>query len=76
MATSKAIFISHAVSNKKLAEMLVDLFETGIGISDSDVFCSSLEGLGIPSGKNFIDFIRNQIKEPKVVILLLTQDYF
>ncbi|MCX5814108.1 MAG: toll/interleukin-1 receptor domain-containing protein [Proteobacteria bacterium] len=73
---SKAIFISHAVANKGLADKLVDLLETGIGISDSDIFCSSLEGLGIPSGTNFVDFIRKQISEPKAVILLLTPEYF
>ncbi len=73
---SKPIFISHAKSNKKLADILVDLLETGIGIPDSDIFCSSLEGLGIPSGTNFVDFIREQISEPKVVILLLTREYF
>lgn len=73
---SKPIFISHAVSNKDLADKLVDLLETGIGISDSDIFCSSLEGLGIPSGTNFVDFIRTQISQPKVVIMLLTPEYF
>ena len=73
---SKAIFISHAVANKELADNLVDLVEIGIGISDSDIFCSSLEGLGIPSGTNFVDFIHKQISEPKVVILLLTPEYF
>lgn len=73
---SKAIFISHAVANKELADKFVDLLETGIGISDSDIFCSSLEGLGIPSGTNFIDFIHKQISDPKVVILLLTPEYF
>jgi len=73
---SKAIFISHAVANKELADKLVDLLETGIGISDSDIFCSSLESLGIPSGTNFVNFIHKQISKPKVVILLLTPEYF
>lgn len=73
---SKKIFISHADANKQLADKLVDLLETGIGVSDSDIFCSSLEGLGIPSGTNFVAFIREQIREPKIVILLLTAEYF
>ncbi len=73
---SKPVFISHAVLNKGLADKLVDLIETGIGISASDIFCSSLEGLGIDSGTNFIDFIHKQISKPKVVILLLTPEYF
>jgi len=73
---SKAVFISHAVKNKDIADKLVDLLETGVGISDSDVFCSSLEGMGIPSGANFVSFIKDQVKEPKVVILLLSKEYF
>ncbi|MCC7213022.1 MAG: toll/interleukin-1 receptor domain-containing protein [Candidatus Brocadia sp.] len=74
--SSKAIFISHAVANKELADKLVDLLETGIGISDSNIFCSSVEGIGIPSGNNFSDFIRTQISNSKVAILLLTPEYF
>ncbi|EIM63202.1 toll/interleukin-1 receptor domain-containing protein [Desulfobacter postgatei] len=73
---SKEIFISHAAGNKKIADLLVDLMETGIGIPDSKIFCSSLEGIGIPSGKNFVQFIKEQISNPKVVILLLTSEYF
>lgn len=73
---SKSVFISHAVKNKDIADKLVDLLETGVGISDSEIFCSSLEGLGIPGGTNFVEFIRKQIKDPKVVILLLSEDYF
>lgn len=74
--TPKPIFISHSVANKELANKLIDLFETGIGIPDRDIFCSSLEGLGVPSGINFVEFIRQQIREPKVVVLLLTKEYF
>ena len=73
--SSKAIFISHAVANKEIADKLVDLIETGIGIPDSEIFCSSLEGLGIPSGFNFIDFIKKEISEPKAVMLILTPEY-
>ena len=73
---SKPVFISHAVANKDLADKLVDLFETGVGISDSDIFCSSLEGMGIPSGTNFVEFIKKQISEPRIVVLLLSEDYF
>lgn len=73
---SKPIFISHANANYDSADSLVDLLESGIGIPDNDIFCSSLEGLGVPSGTNFVEFIRNQVSQPRVVILLLTEDYF
>lgn len=73
---SKSIFISHSKKNKELADKLVDLIETGVGISSNDIFCSSLEGMGIPSGTNFVDFIKSQISDPKIVIMLLTTSYF
>ncbi len=73
---SKPIFISHSKHNKELADKLVDLLETGVGISSNDIFCSSLEGMGIPSGTNFVDFIKSQISDPKVVIMLLTTSYY
>lgn len=72
---SKKIFISHAAKDKPLADALVDLLQTGININANDIFCSSLEGLGIPAGRNFIDHIKEQIQEPKVVVALLSQNY-
>jgi TIR domain len=73
---SKPIFISHATSDKVLADKFVTLMEGGIGIPDRDVFCTSLEGLGIPAGEDFIQFIKGQIQAPKAVIILLTPHYF
>lgn len=72
---SKKIFISHAAKDQKLADALVDLLQTGVNVSANDVFCSSLEGLGIPPGKDFIEHIKAQIQQPKVVIALLSQNY-
>lgn len=74
--SQKKLFVSHAAKDKELADALVDLLETGTHIKSGDVFCSSLEGLGIPSGKDFITYIREQIQNPDCVILLLTPNYF
>lgn len=73
---TKSIFISHATADKELADQLVSLIELGIGIPDKDVFCTSLEGLGIPSGVNFVDFIKAQLQESQTVLLLLTPHYY
>lgn len=69
------IFVSHAVKDKALADALVELIRLDLDIASRDVFCSSLEGHGIPSGTNFVDHIKKQIQEPKVVIVLLTENY-
>ena len=73
---SKSVFISHAVKDRKLAAEMVTLIEEGIGVPEREIFCSSLKGYGIPAGKNFITYIKDQLLEPKVVVLLLTPAYF
>lgn len=72
---SREIFISHAVKDKKLADAVVDLLQLGLNISSDHIFCSSLEGLGIPTGVNFVDHIKSQIQSPKAVIVLITPNY-
>jgi len=72
---SRRIFISHAAKDKDLADGFVELLNT-TSTSADDIFCSSLEGLGVPSGKNFITYIREQIQQPEVVVMLLTENYF
>lgn len=73
---SKSIFISHATADKELVSALVEFLENGMGIPEAEIFCSSLDGYGIPTGENFVDFIKSQIQEPDLVILLLTPSYF
>ncbi len=73
---AKPVFISHATVDKELADKFVQLMESGIGVPDRDVFCTSLEGLGIPAGENFVSFIRSQIQSPTCVVLLLTPHYY
>jgi len=72
---SKLVFISHAVVDSKIAQAIVDLLGLGLGIDSKDIFCSSLQGMGIPPGSNFIDFIKAQIQTPRIVVLLLSQNY-
>jgi deoxyadenosine/deoxycytidine kinase len=72
---AKRIFVSHAHADKQLVDALVDLIGNGVGIPADEIFCTALEGLGIPSGTNFIDYIKAQIQKPEVVLLLITENY-
>ncbi len=78
MPTQYDIFISHSSKDKALAEKLVDVLLTnGCDVSANRILCTSLEGLGIPAGTpSFIEFLREKIQRPKLVILLLTENYF
>jgi len=73
---SKPIFVSHAAVDKEIADKVVDLLNTALGINvTKEVFCSSLEGMKIPPGKDFKHFMKEQIQEPKIVLLLISQNY-
>jgi len=73
---SKSVFISHAVKDTNIAAEIVDLIEQGIGVPETEIFCSSVSGYGIPTGMTFVTYMKDQLLEPKVVILLLTPSYF
>lgn len=70
------IFISHASADKDLIDTFVDLIQTGIGLTHDQVFCTSLEGLDIPKGENFIEFIHGKIQNPFLVIMVVTPSYY
>lgn len=72
---SKKIFISHASADKDLVKSFVNLLSSGANISNSNMFCSSIPGMGIPKGKNFIDYIRNELDSNDVIIPLISKNY-
>jgi hypothetical protein len=69
------IFISHSTKDKHLVEKLVDLLKEGIGVPDEAIFCSSLDGHGIPLGEDFNAYMKEKIQKPKLVLLLMTPAY-
>jgi len=72
----KPIFLSHSYHDKDLAERLVNLLTNGCDVSRNDILCTSLSGMNIKVGKtSFIEYLREQLKEPKLVILLITENY-
>jgi len=69
------IFISHASVDKPLALFFVNFLKEAIGVPAKSIFCSSLEGHGIPFGVDFNAYLKKSIKQPKLVILLMTKSY-
>jgi hypothetical protein len=75
--SQKKIFLSHATADKELADSLIELLTIGCDISPNDILCTSEPGMGIPIGNgNFIAYLQNQIQNPALVILLISQNYF
>jgi len=75
--TDKKLFISHAAKDKPLVDRFVDLLDVGCRLPREEIFCTSADDLGVPAGNsNFIDYIKSTIKDPSLVILILSPNYF
>ena len=73
---AKKIFINHASLDKELVRFFVDnLLVCGMGFSNNDIYCTSLEGMGIKTGEDWRNEIQNHLCNAKVVILFITPNY-
>ncbi len=72
----KKIFISHCSKDKNIADIFVDkILENGMGFNHTEIFCTSIEGLGIKTGKDWRNSIQENLLNAKVIILLITPNY-
>jgi len=69
------LFISHAAKDAELVEDFVDLLQVGVGIHPDDMFCSSLPGMNIPTGAAFVEYIKTQVMNPTLVVLIISPEF-
>lgn len=70
------IFISHATGDKEYVAKLVELLD-GMGLDQTQVFCSSLPGYDIPVGKDIFDYLREQFRNYELHVLLVhSKNYY
>lgn len=75
--SSKKIFLSHSSKDESLVDKLTDLLTTGCGVRADEILVTTLPGKGIPAGyDNYIEYLKQQIQKPALVILLLSENYF
>ena len=76
MSNNTKVFISHASKDIKYVEPLVELLDR-IGLSENNLFCSSVPGYGIPLGENIYDYLANEFKENNLLVLfVLSENYY
>lgn len=66
------VLISHSAKDKALAEALIELLRSGLGLRADQIRCSSVDGYRLPAGVNTDDQLRAEIKSAAVLIGLLT----
>lgn len=75
-ATRPGIFFSHATADKAVTDDFVShILEGGIGIPPKSIFYSSSPDQGVPTGHDFIPYIKKQLKQSSMLIAWITPQY-
>lgn len=68
------IFISHSAKDVDLVNSL-NTFLVSLGITQKEIFCSSINGQGVKTGNRINDTIQDKIRESKILIFVITQNF-
>ncbi|MDE6480965.1 MAG: toll/interleukin-1 receptor domain-containing protein [Muribaculaceae bacterium] len=70
------IFISHSSKDKDLlTEFLDEILIDGIGLKSSEIYCTSIEGLGIRNGEDMRKHIQDNISQCDYAFIILSENY-
>lgn len=70
------IFISHSSKDIQYVQSFVEnILKLGLDIPADRIFCSSIEGQGIQSGKYIPDSIKEEIINSSLALLFISQNY-
>lgn len=70
------IFMSHASNDYSIVEPFVIMLER-IGVKQSQLFCSSIDGYHIPQGSNIYDYLREKMSNNNLFfIMMLSESYY
>ena len=71
---AKKIFISHSSKDKDVIEKFIDyILRLGIGLSHEDIFCTSIEEMGIKNGEDIRQHIRENIQTADFLFLMISK---
>lgn len=72
----RKIFISHSSKDKEIVQNFSDhILQLGIGINSSDIFCTSIEELGLKNGEDIRKHIKENILSADFSFLLISKYY-
>lgn len=70
------IFISHAEADKLIIDDLFDLLQMGCDLRREEIVCTSVDGAGIRTGDDFVEWVHKYIEVSSLVVLFITPNYF
>lgn len=70
-----SLFVSHATADSELVEQFVDVILRGCGLTEADIFVSSIPGMDIPAGSDLLATVRAEVTDTTLVLALITLTY-
>lgn len=70
-----SVFVSHATADSELVEQFVDTILKNCGLTEADIFVSSIPGMDIPAGSDLLAAVRAKVSETTLVIAVITPTY-
>ena len=72
----KKVFISHSSKDKSIIDRFIDsILQLGIGLSPDDIFCTSIEDMGIKNGEDIRKHIRDNVLSADFSFLMISRHY-
>jgi TIR domain len=71
----KLVFVSHATVDSDLVEQFVDMILKSCGLTEADIFVSSIPGMDIPAGSDLLAAVRAEVSDTTLVIAVITPTY-
>lgn len=70
------IFISHSAADKRIVDAFVDnIIRLGCGVPAGSIFYSSGAGTGVPAGSDLNAYIREVVRDVKLVVAFITPSF-
>jgi hypothetical protein len=71
----KLVFVSHATVDSELVEQFVDIILKSCGLTEDDIFVSSIPGMDLPAGCDLLAAVRAEVSDTTLVIAVITPTY-
>lgn len=70
------LFISHATKDKEIVKTIVDDFLYTIGLREDQMFCSSVDEIGVPLKENIYDYIKSTFQAEELYVLFVISEAY